>query len=159
MLVDWILEMIDMISKCEMKNQILDDMFLEWECGIMIKLNVVILIYYVQDGQDYIFYLIDILGYVDFFYEVLCFLVVCEGVILVVDVIQGVEVQILVNIYLVIDNDLEILLVINKVDLLFVDLEGIKKQIEDEIGLDIDEVVDILVKIGVNVDQVLEKIV
>lgn len=158
-LADRILEMTDTISKREMKNQVLDDMPLERERGITIKLNAVALTYHAKDGQDYIFHLIDTPGHVDFSYEVSRSLAACEGAVLVVDATQGVQAQTLANVYLAIDNNLTVLPVINKIDLPSADPEGTKQQIEEEIGLDCSNACDVSAKTGLGVDKVLEQIV
>lgn len=158
-LADRILELTDTVEKREMKAQLLDSMDLERERGITIKLNAIQLAYHAKDGQEYIFHLIDTPGHVDFTYEVSRSLAACEGAILVVDAAQGVQAQTLANVYLAIDNDLEILPVLNKVDLPSAQPELVKKEIEDLIGLDCSDAVEISAKSGLNVDQVLEQIV
>lgn len=158
-LADRILELTDSVEKREMKSQILDSMDLERERGITIKLNAVELVYHAKDRQDYLFHLIDTPGHVDFSYEVSRSLAACEGAILVVDAAQGVQAQTMANVYLALENDLEILPVLNKVDLPSAQPEVVKEEIENLIGLDCSEAVEISAKSGLNVDQVLEQIV
>ena len=158
-LADRILELTHTVEKRQMEDQILDSLELERERGITIKLNVVQLKYTAEDGETYIFHLIDTPGHVDFSYEVSRSLAACDGAVLVVDATQGVEAQTLANVYLALDNDLEILPVINKVDLPSADTDKVKKEIEDIIGLDCSDAPCISAKTGLNVDQVLEAIV
>lgn len=140
-LADRILEKTNALSSREMKDRLLDSMDLERERGITIKLNAVQLKYKAKDGEEYIFHLIDTPGHVDFTYEVSRSLAACEGAVLVVDAAQGIEAQTLANVYLALDNNLEILPVINKIDLPSAEPERVRNEIEEVIGLDASEAV------------------
>lgn len=158
-LADRILEMTETVKERDMKAQLLDEMDLERERGITIKLNAVQLSYTAKDGQEYLFNLIDTPGHVDFTYEVSRSLAACEGAILVVDSTQGVQAQTLANTYLALDNNLEILPVINKVDMMNAQPDVTIREIEDIIGLDCSNAPLISARSGLNVDKVLEQIV
>ena len=158
-LADRILEQTNTVMARDMVDQILDDLDLEKERGITIKLNAVSLNYQADDGNTYLFHLIDTPGHVDFSYEVSRSLAACEGAVLVVDATQGVEAQTLANVYLAIDNDLTVIPVINKIDLPSAMPEMVKEEIENDIGLDASDAPLISAKTGLNVHQVLENIV
>src|SRR5690606_35997852 len=158
-LADRILEKTEALTSREMKAQSLDSMDLERERGITIKLNAVQLNYTAKDGEEYILHLIDTPGHVDFTYEVSRSLAACEGAILVVDAAQGIEAQTLANVYLALDNDLEILPVINIIDLPGAEPERVKQEIEDVIGLDASEAVLASAKNRIGIEEILEQIV
>ncbi|WP_361344538.1 translation elongation factor 4, partial [Streptomyces sp. NPDC021562] len=158
-LADRILEKTNALTAREMKDQLLDSMDLERERGITIKLNSVQLKYKAKDGEIYTLHLIDTPGHVDFTYEVSRSLAACEGAVLVVDAAQGIEAQTLANVYLAIDNDLEIVPVINKIDLPSADPERVRNEIEEVIGLDASEAVLASAKAGIGIEDILEQVV
>ena len=158
-IADRLMELTDTVSSRDMEEQLLDSMDLERERGITIKLTPVRMYYKADDGNEYEFNLIDTPGHVDFTYEVSRSLAACEGAILVVDATQGIEAQTLANLYLALENDLEIIPVINKIDLPSADIEGTRKEIEEVIGLDASYAPCVSAKEGTNIKDILEKIV
>ena len=158
-LADRLIQWTGMVEDRQFRDQILDTMDIERERGITIKSNTISLPYTADDGREYELNLIDTPGHVDFSYEVSRALASCEGVLLLVDASQGVEAQTVANLYLAMEHDLTIIPVINKIDLPAADVDGVKEQIERELGLDSDHVLLCSAKEGIGIDEILEAIV
>ena len=158
-LADRLIQWTGMVEERQFRDQILDTMDIERERGITIKSNTISLPYTADDGVEYELNLIDTPGHVDFSYEVSRALASCEGVLLLVDASQGVEAQTVANLYLAMEHDLTIIPVINKIDLPAADVDGVKEQIERELGLDSDHVILCSAKEGLGIDEILEAIV
>src|SRR5690554_2596969 len=158
-LADRLLMQTNTILARDMKKQVLDSMDLEQERGITIKLNAVRMEYLAKDGNTYTMNLIDTPGHVDFTYEVSRSVAACEGAVLVVDAAQGIEAQTLANVYLAVDNDLDLVPVINKIDLPSAEPEKVRQEIEDVIGIDASQAVLASAKEGIGIEEILEKII
>ena len=158
-LADRLLEATETIAQRDMQNQLMDTMDIERERGITIKLNSARMNYKADDGKDYVLNLIDTPGHVDFSYEVSRSLAACEGALLIVDATQGVEAQTLANVYLAAEQNLEIIPVINKIDLPSADVERVKEEIEETLGIDASMAIPVSAKTGENIHEVLEAIV